>query len=316
MKKLTIISMMIIWLLLTWCNKTQNNQEKQVNLQVKQTIQAQKTDQQEENNNKVDQITENNLQSETEQVKPKTESKNTIQSQQNLEQQEFKKWDQIVNSKSGLFFYKLNCKKLFKTRQTIKKCELAGLKEAGYSCLDKSYFGTDDINKIFNKQKFDLIEDATINKYKQMCKNQLEEIKKQQEEEQKRQNKIEQVQQQIKNFKLSDCSKLADKQKFELPPKEILNKLSLEERKNLLNEKQNFIKTCRIWVILRYKNWDCSLLKKYGLDKECERIKKELDFYRRIQQEQRQYGNFNLIRLLAPNLANQENIPSWFYKNY
>ena len=314
MKKLTIISMMIIWLLLTWCNKTQNNQEKQVHSQSKQTIQAQTINQQEENNNKVDQITENNLAQESEQVKPKNEPKKAviIQSQQNLEQQETEKWNKIVNSKSGLFFYKLNCKKLFKTRQTIKKCELAGLKEAGYSCLAKSYFGTDDINKIFNKQKFDLIDDATINKYKQMCKNQLDEIKQQQEEEQKRQNKLEQVQQQIKNFKLSDCSKLADKQKFELPPKDILEKMSSQERKNLLNEKQNFIKTCRIWVVLNYKNWDCSLLKKYGLDKECERIKKELDFYRRIQQEQRQYGNFNLIRLLAPDLANQGNIPNWF----
>ena len=313
MKKLTIISMMIIWLLLTWCNKTQNNQEKQVNLQAKQTIQAQKTNQQEENNNnKVDQITENNLAQKPEQVKPEVKSRTPIQSQQNLEQQETEKWNKIVNSKSGLFLYKLDCKKLFKTKQAIKKCELAGLKEAGYSCLDKSYFGTDDINKIFNKQKFDLIDDATINKYKQMCKNQLEEIKKQQEEDQKRQNKLEQVQQQIKNFKLSDCSKLADKQKFELPPKDILEKMSSQERKNLLNAKQNFIKTCRIWIVLNYKNWDCSVLKKYGLDKECERIKKELDFYRRIQQEQRQYGNFNLIRLLAPNLANQENIPSWF----
>ena len=111
-----------------------------------------------------------------------------------------KKWDQIVNSKSGLFFYKLDCKKLFKTQEVRKKCELADLKEAGYSCLAKDYFGTDDINKIFNKQKFDLIDDATINTYKQMCKKQLDEIKKQQEEGQKIQKRLEQLEQQIKNF--------------------------------------------------------------------------------------------------------------------
>jgi len=41
------------------------------------------------------------------------------------------------------------------------------------------------------------------------------------------------------------------------------------------------------------------------LDKECERIKKDLDFYRRIQQEQRQYGGFDLMRLLAPDLEDE-----------
>ena len=79
-----------------------------------------------------------------------------------------------------------------------------------------------------------------------------------------------------------------------------MDKLSPEERQRILNAKQEFIKTCKIGYVLRYKDGDCNLLKQYWLDKECERIKNDLDFYKRLQQEQRQYGRFNLMKFLAP----------------
>jgi uncharacterized lipoprotein YajG len=53
----------------------------------------------------------------------KTKSQ-VVQSSESLAQIEQKKLREISNLKSGLYFYWLDCKKLFKLPENIKKCEM------------------------------------------------------------------------------------------------------------------------------------------------------------------------------------------------
>jgi len=182
MKKLLIFLPIVLLSACGWINKQDqqvNNIDQDKNQQLDIELEQQ------ENDNSKNQW---NIENQEKELVNDIETKQKDLNKWNLKQQNFikerekevekkekelKKWDEIVNSKSGLFFYNLDCKKLFKTQETIKKCQMACLKEAGYSCIDTSYFWTDNINKIFNIQKFDLIDSKTINKYKQICKEQL-----------------------------------------------------------------------------------------------------------------------------------------------
>ncbi len=234
---------------------------------------------------------------------------------------------------TSVWWFKVDCKKEFKTAQWQYQCEMNQLREAGYGCTDPKFpkLSKDSLNSYFTKKRYNLLDMNIINQYKNICKQNIieqekqeQQAKKEQEHFKKMQNKLKQVQQQAKDFKIENCKKIAKKQKFPLPPKNILNTLPPKVLKRLKNWKQNFIKRCEIGVVLNYKNWNCSLLKKYWLDKECEQIKRDITIYRRMQQESREYGSFNLIRYLAPNLywsnglyqsawpASNFPAPSWF----
>jgi hypothetical protein len=71
------------------------------------------------------------------------------------------------------------------------------------------------VDHIFNKNKKNLIDDETIQKYKNMCLQQIKEIKEEQKKQQELMKKQQELMKEIQNFKLSDCDKLANKQHFE-----------------------------------------------------------------------------------------------------
>jgi len=215
----------------------------------------------------------------------KTKSQ-VVQSSESLAQIEQKKLREISNLKSGLYFYWLDCKKLFKLPENIKKCEMWWLKEAWYSCLDKSYFKNMSVDQIFNKKKFDLIDDETIQKYKNMCLQQIKEIKEEQKKQQELMKKQQELMKKIQNFKLSDCDKLANKQHFETFTVTNWKKITAEQ------QKKDFILRCKIGYAIKYKK-DCSILPA-DLKQKCEQIKKDLDYYNKLLQEERIYGKFDL----------------------
>ena len=80
---------------------------------------------------------------------------------------------------------------------------------------DKLIASNMSVDEIFNKKKFDLIDDTTIQKYKNTCLQQLNEIKKQEEKAQQEMQKEQELRKKIENFKLQDCEKFANQRKFQ-----------------------------------------------------------------------------------------------------
>lgn len=210
------------------------------------------------------------------------------------------KLNKINHLISSVWWYKVNCKTQFKTQQWQYDCQMNQLMEAGNGCTDPDFpkSARENPDNYFTKKRFDLLDENSIQRYKQICQNSVEqekqsevEFKKEQEEAKIRNEKLKaeqkKLEEKIKNFKLSDCKNLAEKQS---------------------GDKQDFIKKCEIWFVLNYKDWNCSLLTQYGLDKECKRIKKELELYKRMQRDNSKYWSFNLDFLLAPKQAG----PAWF----
>jgi len=303
MKKIYLLSVML--LTLAWCGQNNVQQSVSTNTQSKQNIQSEQNNLSEQINKQAEQAVKN-VKPSSQQVKntQKTiveKGKDIENTSDNLAQIESKKIEKITNLKSGLYFYWLDCKKLFKLSENIKKCEMWWLKEAGYSCIDKKYFKNMTVEQIFNKKKFDLIDDTTIQKYKNICLQQLNEIKKQEEKAQQEMQKEEQLRKQIKAFTISDCEKLANKQKFEdvtLPNWKILK---------ANEQKEEFIQRCKIGYAIKYKR-NCSILN-WTLKQTCEKVKKDLDFYKRLKEEENTHDQFDLRKLLDPNFNSPDKMP-------
>ena len=203
---------------------------------------------------------------------------------------DIKKFTKLSSLLTWSGWYKINCKKEFVTERMRKECQLKQLEELSYLCdIPELWINLSNIDKYFDSQKFDLVNRERILKSKESCKHLLEEDKK----SAVFQNKL---RQKIENFKLDDCIKLSgDLRLLDLPPTKELELIPSKERRLLIaNAKKEFVKKCQIGFILNYKGGDCSLLKAYGLNKICVQIKRDIDFYRRLQTEEREYGAFNL----------------------
>jgi len=191
----------------------------------------------------------------------KSESDFNLQSLQLLEQKKLKKF---VSLKSGLYFYWLDCHKLFKLPENIKKCEKWWLKEAAIACNNKRYFKWMTPDQIFSKKKFDLLSNEEIQQAKQQCLN----IIKQEQEEQKqiklKQKKLKKYYELIDNFKVWDCEKM------------FKNKI--------------FVNQCRISFAI--KKWNCNLLDDSKLKKECKIAKKYIEQYKLMQKYNKEYWDF------------------------
>jgi len=210
-----------------------------------------------------------NIQKEAEKAIENIEGKQNINSSttntpKNLQIVEEKKFKKITSLKSGLYFYWLDCHKLFKLPENIKKCERLWLKEASIACDNKSYFKWLSIDKIFNKKKFDMLSEQEIKQAKQKC---LSIIKEKKEEEKKfelEQQKIEKYFKTLENFQVEECEKL-----FKLPEN---------------------IKRCKISYAIKKDN--CDVLEDSKLKNECKEASKYIKQYKLMEMYNKNYGNF------------------------
>ena len=216
-----------------------------------------------------------------------------------LEQLEAKKLEKIANLKSGLYFYWLDCHKLFKLPQNIKTCEKRWLMEAATSCDDKEYFKWMNPDQIFNKKKFDLLSDQEIQQAKQQCLDLLKQEQEQQKQMEEYNKKMEELDKKMESFKISDCEKLAQTiPQPEVSPEEVKD-MPEQEKEKILHPRQYFVKQCKIWFAIAKDN--CNLIQDKKLKQDCEIINKYVKQYRLMRQYDAEYGNFmnHLREMLA-----------------
>jgi len=252
MKKILILILLISWFLLGWCNKN--------------TEQVETKNQQEQITKKID-SKKNDSKKASGQTEKKVLDSNINKNSEEEIKKEMKKIENIDKTITSVGWFKIDCKKQFKTKEWQRECEMKQLIEAGYGCTDPKFpkFDRNNLDTYFNKKRFDLLDDKDIYKYEKICQKDIIKIK---EQESKNPKKI------FNDLKLEDCEKIANEWKIKLPPKKILDKMPEEIKKQILsNPKKYFLKQCRLWSVLNSKKKDCNSLKKYWLDKECEQIK-------------------------------------------
>ena len=123
------ISLLIIFLLaLSGCGQSNVQQSVPTNTQSKQHIQPTQNNLSEQISKPTDQDTQDMLEPGSQPVenlqKVATGNQEEENISDNLAEIESKKLEKIANLKSGLYFYWLDCKKLFKIPENIKKCEM------------------------------------------------------------------------------------------------------------------------------------------------------------------------------------------------
>lgn len=162
MKKLCIIISLCFILISCWNQEFYNNENKIKKNEIKQ-----------QNNNKIinKEFWENKS--------IKNIMKKTVDIENNNKQEvniELGKIDLIWNWIKDIWWYKIDCKKEFKTFTAQRECEYTKLKEYWNGCFYKKMWVTlNNIDKIFTKINFDLIDENSIRIYKQNCKTILEE---------------------------------------------------------------------------------------------------------------------------------------------
>ncbi len=230
----------------------------------KQTINTQ-------NNNfsKENKLSKLDLQEEKQSKLINKENNNSEDSNSKESKKVIKEMRQINESSQKPWFTKINCKENYTTTWAIELCEEKQLWFAKLFCY------TDEINKpineIINKGRFNLIDTKKLEKTIQYCKQQRELVKKSQEQQKERENEI-------KNFKLSDCSSYI-KQKYP----NLNNQLEI----------QKLIKQCKIWYAINYAK-NCNILTNTKFKKECIIIQKYITQYKLMQKYSHDYGDFRL----------------------
>ena len=126
MKK--VILLFVLLLALSGCGQNNIQQSLSTNTQSKQHIQSNQNNLSEQISKQTDQDTQDMLEPRSQPVenlqKVATGNQEKKNTSTNLAEIESKKLEKIANLKSGLYFYWLDCKKLFKLPENIKKCEM------------------------------------------------------------------------------------------------------------------------------------------------------------------------------------------------
>ena len=142
-----------------------------------------------------------------------------------------------------------------------------------------------------------------------MCVIEKQKAKKLYEEQQKKevkkmQERFKKIQEWIKNFKIEDCEKYAKYHIIKLPPKNVLEKMPTFEKERFKNiwtkeeQKRKFIEKCKIWYALNIKK-DCNILD-WELKVKCLQVKKDIQFYKRLQKNYNEYSRFDLRQVVDP----------------
>jgi len=303
MKKITYLGLILLIFLLASC--WSNQQTKQQSENLKQSVQISQVHQ-------GNQVSKQNQLSWSEREDKNTANENNKTTNENNKQNLYKE-DKILLNKidstiKDVWWYKVDCKKIFKTESWQRNCEMKQLAEAGNGCIDSRLWITlGNLDKYFTKKRFDLLSEEKIQEYKERCRVQLLEHKKQQEEIKIKNKKLQKLNNEMskieKNFKLSDCSKYFTGQSLE----SVINSIpkNVSNREQIINNlKANYVdpvKVCKIQYAIQVKG-DCKILPP-DLQTECEQVKKDVEIYSRMQREYNLYARQSLFLKIREKLS-------------
>ena len=294
MNKIIYVWLMLLSLLLAscgndvvkndlWKNQKVNKQKVQQNIKQKKQVNNVKWNIENDNLSKLNRI-------ENQEVKNQEVENQEVKNQEEiLEQKDTKIIEKIDQTIKDIGWYKLDCKKKFKTQNWQLQCQEKQLLEAWTMCFDKKLWITlNNIDNYFTKQRFDLLVKEEIKQYKNICIAKLKEMTKQEEKDRIINQKMEKANKELdkiqKTFKLSDCEKYFKKW----------------EKEDIID----LIKQCKLQYAIQIKN-NCEILPK-DLQKECKQTQKDIEIFGRMKTNYRLYVENNLF----------DKITNMIYKKY
>ncbi len=144
--------------------------------------------------------------------------------------------DKIIdkrNSSSEYNFYMLDCEKEYATNEEIKLCQKLSLKESLVWCDSLSKELEWWLNKLFNIEKFSLIDSVFVNEAKKYCTDYIKNEKQFYLESEKFANKMEEYDENLekfeKTFDINKCSVYSKKEFIEKQEEWEINKFLTED---------------------------------------------------------------------------------------